>query len=162
MTSPSRRSQTRHRNVGQGRGHDQDHDTIGSIRQLGLPAAPGKADEQGERGHRSAPAGAAGRRVHRRGGGREHPRGGGGELLWCACPRWRACRRVAAAAGVERKRGAVSGALPRSRSPVAAPGAGAGPAAPSSGEGPAPQLLPPTNFSASTPVSLTTGLRSLV
>ena len=34
--------------------------------------------------------------------------------------------------------------------PVAAPGAG--PAAPSSDEGPAPQLLPPTNFSASTPV----------
>ena len=35
--------------------------------------------------------------------------------------------------------------------PVAAPGVGAGPAAPSSDEGPAPQLLPPTNFSASTP-----------
>ena len=54
-----RQNHTGHRNVGQGRGHDQDHDSVGSIRQLGLRAAPGEADEQGERGHRSASAGAA-------------------------------------------------------------------------------------------------------
>ena len=53
-----RQSHTGHRNVGQGRGHDQDHDCAGGARQLGLPAAPGEADEQGERGHRSAPGGA--------------------------------------------------------------------------------------------------------
>ena len=50
-----RQSHTGHRNVGQGRGHDQDHDCAGGTRQLGLPAAPGEADEQGEPGHRSAP-----------------------------------------------------------------------------------------------------------
>ena len=50
-----RQCHTGHRNVGQGRGHDQDHDSAGRTRQLGLPAAPGEADEQGERGHRSAP-----------------------------------------------------------------------------------------------------------
>ena len=50
-----RQSHTGHRNVGQGRGHDQDHDSAGRTRQLGLPAAPGEADEQGQRGHRSAP-----------------------------------------------------------------------------------------------------------
>ena len=60
-----RQSHTGHRNVGQGRGHDQDHDCAGGTRQLGhliakrpVPAAPGEADEQGERGHRSAPGGA--------------------------------------------------------------------------------------------------------
>ena len=64
-----RQSHTGHRNGGQGRGHDQDHDCAGGTRQLGLPAAPGEADEQGERGHRSVPIGAggctAGRRVLR-------------------------------------------------------------------------------------------------
>ena len=50
-----RQSHTGHRNVGQGRGRDQDHGSAGRTRQLGLPAAPGEADEQGERGHRSAP-----------------------------------------------------------------------------------------------------------
>ena len=50
-----RQSHTGHRNVGQGRGYDQDHDSAGGTRQLGLPAAPDEADEQGERGHRSAP-----------------------------------------------------------------------------------------------------------
>ena len=53
-----RQSHTGHRNVGQDRGHDQDHDSAGGTRQLGLPAAPGEADEQGERGHRSTPGGA--------------------------------------------------------------------------------------------------------
>ena len=51
-----RQSHTGHRNVGQGRGRDQDHGCAGRTRQLGLPAAPGEADEQGERGHRSAGA----------------------------------------------------------------------------------------------------------
>ena len=53
-----RQSHNGHRNGGQGRGHDQDHDCAGGTRQLGLPAAPGEADEQGERGPRSAPRGA--------------------------------------------------------------------------------------------------------
>ena len=127
-----RQSHTGHRNVGQGRGRDQDHDCASGTRQLGLPAAPGEADEQGERGHRSAPgfappagecSGDARERGHRSapGGapagecGREHARGAGGEPRWCAGPRRRACRRATAAAGVERKRVAVSGALLRSR-----------------------------------------------
>ena len=46
---------TGRRNVGQGRCHDQDHDSGGRTRQLGLPAAPGEADEHGERGPQSAP-----------------------------------------------------------------------------------------------------------
>ena len=50
------RRSTGHRNVGQGCGHDQDHDSVGRTRQLGLPAAPGETDEQGVRGHRSARA----------------------------------------------------------------------------------------------------------
>ena len=52
-----RQSRTSRRNVGQGRGHDQekDDDLSGRTEQLGLPAAPGEAGEQGERGPRSAP-----------------------------------------------------------------------------------------------------------
>ena len=50
-----RQSCTGRRNVGPGRCRDQDHDSAGGTRQLGLPAAPGEADEQEERGHRSAP-----------------------------------------------------------------------------------------------------------
>ena len=50
-----RQSHTGHRSVGQGRGHDQGQDSVGSTRQLGLPAAPGEADEQGERADRSGP-----------------------------------------------------------------------------------------------------------
>ena len=45
-----RQSRTGRRNVGQGRGHDQDHDSAGRTRQLGLPVAPGEAGKQGERG----------------------------------------------------------------------------------------------------------------
>ena len=45
-----RQSRTGRRNVGQGRGHDQDHDSAGQTRQLGLPVAPGEAGKQGERG----------------------------------------------------------------------------------------------------------------
>ena len=144
-----RQSHTGHRNVGQGRGHDQDHDCAGGTRQLGLPAAPGEADEQGERGPRSAPRGAppAGECSGDVAAGNKH-----------AVP-------VASRAGAQAPGAGHAGALlPRpelngnaapfpapSCASVAAPGAGAGPAAPSSDDGPAPQLLPPTYFSASTP-----------
>ena len=144
-----RQSHTGHRNGGQGRGHDQDHDCAGGTRQLGLPAAPGEADEQGERGPRSAPRGAppAGECFGDVAAGNTH-----------AVP-------VASRAGAQAPGAGHAGALlPRpelngnaspfpapSCASVAAPGAGAGPAAPSSDEGPAPQLLPPTYFSASTP-----------
>ena len=144
-----RQSHNGHRNGGQGRGHDQDHDCAGGTRQLGLPAAPGEADEQGERGPRSAPRGAppAGECSGDVTAGNTH-----------AVP-------VASRAGAQAPGAGHAGApLPRpelngnaspfpapSCASVAAPGAGAGPAAPSSDDGPAPQLLPPTNFSASTP-----------
>ena len=144
-----RQSHTGHRNVGQGRGRDQDHDSAGGTRELGLPAAPGEADEQGERGHRSAP-------------GVAPPAGEcSGDVATANTP----AVPVASRAGAQAPGTGHAGApLPRpelngnaspfpapSCAPVAAPGAGAGPAAPSSDEGPAPQLLPPTNFSASTP-----------
>ena len=151
-----RQSHTGHRNVGQGRGHDQDHDCAGGTRQLGLPAAPGEADEQGEREHRSAPGGAP-------------PAGEcSGDVAAGNTP----AAPVATSAGSQAPGAGYAGApLPRpelngnaspfpapSCSPVAAHGAGAGtgPAAPSSDEGPAPQLLPPADLpgsaSASTPV----------
>ena len=148
-----RQCRTGHRNVGQGRGHDQDHDCAGGTKQLGLPAAPGEADEQGERGHRSAPGGAP-------------PAGEcSGDVATANTP----AVPVASRAGAQAPGGGHAGALlPRSElngnaspfpapsctpgaAPGAAPGAGAGPATPSSDEGPAPQILPPTNFSASTP-----------
>ena len=144
-----RQSHTGHRNGGQGRGCDQDHDCAGGTRQLGLPAAPGEADEQGEREQRSAP-------------GVAPPAGEcSGDVAAGNAP----VVPVASRAGAQAPGTGHAGApLPRpelngnaspfpapSCAPVAAPGAGAGPAAPSSDEGPAPQLLPPTNFSASTP-----------
>ena len=145
-----RQSHTGHRNVGQGRGRDQDHDCAGGTRQLGLPAAPGEADEQGERGHRSAPGGAP-------------PAGEcSGDVAAGNTP----AVPMASRAGAQAPGAGHAGApLPRpelngnaapfpapSCAPVAAPGAGA--AAPSSDEGPAPLLLPPTDLpaSASTPV----------
>ena len=163
-----RQSNTGHRNVG----HDQDHDSAGRTRQLGLPAAPGEADEQGERGHRSAlgfapPAAEcsydARERGHRSALGFAPPAGEcSGEVAAGNTP----VVPVASRAGVQAPgAGHVGAPLPRpelsgnaspfpapSCASVAASGAGAGPAAPSSDEGPAPQLLPPTNFSASTPV----------
>ena len=146
-----RQSHTGHRNVGQGRGRDQDHDCAGGTRQLGLPAAPGEADEQGEREHRSAP-------------GFAPPAGEcSGDVAAGSTP----AVPVASRAGAQAPGAGHAGApLPRpelngnaspfpapSCAPVAAHGAGAGasPAAPSSDEGPAPQLLPSTNFSASAP-----------
>ena len=144
-----RQSHTGHRNVGQGRGYDQDHDSAGGTRQLGLPAAPDEADEQGERGHRSAP-------------GFAPP---AGECTGDVAAGNTPAVPVASRSGAQAPGAGHAGApLPRpelngnaspfpapSCAPVAAPGAGAGTAAPSSDEGPAPQLLPPTNFSASTP-----------
>ena len=149
-----RQSHTGHRNVGQGRGHDQDHDCAGGTRQLGLPAAPGEADEQGEREHRSAPGGAP-------------PAGEcSGDVAAVNTP----AAPVASRAGAQVPGAGHAGApLPRSELngaaspfpasscvPVAAPGAGAsaGSAAASSDEGPPPQLLPPTDLpaSASAPV----------
>ena len=146
-----RQSHTGHRNVGQGRGRDQDHDCAGGTRQLGLPAAPGEADEQGERGHRSAP-------------GFAPP---AGECTGDVAAGNTPAVPVTSRAGAQAPGAGHAGApLPRpelngnaspfpapSCAPVAAHGAGAGasPAAPSSDEGPAPQLLPSTNFSASAP-----------
>ena len=149
-----RQSHTGHRNVGQGRGHDQDHDCAGGTRQLGLPPAPGEAKEQGEREHRSEPGGAP-------------PAGGcSGDVATGNSP----AVPVASRAGAQTPGAGHAGApLPLSElngtaspfpasscAPVAAhgAGAGAGSAAPSSDEGPAPQLLPPTDLpvSASAPV----------
>ena len=146
-----RQSHTGHRNVGQGRARDQDHDCAGGTRQLGLPAAPGEADEQGERGLRSAPGGAP-------------PAGEcSGDVAAGTTPAVPMASRAGAQAPGAEHAGAL---LPRpelngnaapfpapSCAPVAAPGAGAD-AAPSSDECPAPLLLPPTDLpaSASTPV----------
>ena len=144
-----RQSHTGHRNVGQGRGHDQDHDSAGRTRQLGLPAAPGEADEQGQRGHRSEP-------------GFAPP---AGECTGDVAAGNTPAVPVASRSGAQAPGAVHAGALlPRTElngnaspfpapscAPVAAPGAGPGSAAPSSDEGPAPQLLPPTYFSASTP-----------
>ena len=145
-----RQCHTGRRNVGQGRGHDQekDDDPSGRTEQLGLPAARSEAGERGERGPRSAP-----------------------ELA----PPAEQCAGDAAAANapvmpvashaVAQNPGAghAGALLPRpelngnaapfpapSCAPVAIPVAGL--AAPSSDEGPAPQLLPPTDLPASAPV----------
>ena len=170
-----RQSHTGHRNVGQGRGRDQDHNCTGGTRQLGLPAAPGEADEQGERGHRSAPelgppaaecSDDAGERGHRSALGFAPP---AGECSGDVAARSTPAVPVASRAGAQAPGAGHAGApLPRpelngNASPFPAPscapvaahgagaGAGAGSAAPSSEEGPAPQLLPPTDFSASAP-----------
>ena len=167
-----RQSHTGHRNVGPGRGHDPDHDSAGGTRQLGLPAAPGEADEQGERGHRSAPgfappAGECSGDVRER-GRRSAPEGAppagecSGEVAAGNTP----AVPVASRSGAQAPGGVYAGApLPRPElngnaspfpapfcAPVAAHGAGAGSAAPSSDEGPAPLLLSPTDLPASTPV----------
>ena len=162
-----RQSHTGHRNVGQDRGHDQDHDSAGGTRQLGLPAAPGEADEQGERGHRSAPgfappAGECSGDMRERGHGSvpvgEPP---AGECSGDVAAGYAPAVPVASRAGAQAPGIGHAGApLPPSElngtaSPFPAPscapvfahgggaGAGAGSAAPSSDEGLAPQLLPP-------------------
>ncbi len=165
------RQSTGYRNVGQGRGHDQNHDCAGRTRQLGLPAAPGEADEQRERGHRSAPgftpsAAECSDEVRERG----HRSAPGGAPRAGACTGEVAAGNtpavpVASRAGAQAPGAGHAGApLPRpelngnappfpapSCAPVAAPGAGARTAAPSADEGPAAQLMPPTEFSASMP-----------
>ena len=144
-----RQSDTGHRNVGQGRGHDQDHDSTGRTRQLGLPAAPGEAGEQGERGPQSAPE-------------LVPP---AGECSGDAAAMNTLAEPVASHAAAQDRGATHAGALLRrpelngnaapfpasSCDAVAVPVAG--PAAPSSDEGPAPQLLPPTALPASAPVA---------
>ena len=141
-----RQCRTGRRNVGQGRGHDQDHDSAGRTKQVGLPAAPSEAGERGERGPRSAPG---------------------------LAPRAEQCSGDAAAvntpvvpvashavaqdpgaghAGASLPRPELNGNAALFPAPSCAPVPVAVSAAPSSDEGPAPQLLPPTSFSASTPV----------
>ena len=168
-----RQSHTGHRNGGQGRGRDQDHDCAGGTGQLGLPAVPGEADEQGEREQRSAPGFAPpagkcsdeqGEREQRSALGVAPP---GAECSGDVAARSTPAVPVASRAGAQAPGAGHAGALlPRpelsgnaspfpapSCASVAASGAGAGPAVPSSDEGPAPQLLPPTDLpaSASTP-----------
>ena len=129
---------------------------VGRTRQLGLPAAPGEAGEQGARGHRSAPELAP-------------PAGEcSGDAAAVNTPVASHAGAQAPGAGHAGHAGAL---LPRpelnghdspspapscDRDPVAAPVAGAvaGPAAPSSDEGPAPQLLPAADLPASAPVAV--------
>jgi len=133
------RQSTGHRNVGQGRGHQSEPGFT-------PPAAECSGDVR-ERGHRSAPGGAP-------------PAGEcSGDVTAGNTP----AVPVASRSGAQTPGAGQAGALlPRlelngnappfpapSCAPVTAPGAGA--AAPSSDEGPAAQLLPPTDFSVSTP-----------
>ena len=143
-----RQCRTGRRNVGPGRCHDQDHDSAGRTRQLGLPAAPGEAGERGERGRRSAPELAP----------------PAGECSGDAAAVNAPVVPVASHA-VAQDRGAKHAGAPRPRpelngsaSPFPAPSCDpvpvpvAGPAAPSSDDGLAPQLLPPTDLPASASV----------
>ena len=143
-----RQGRTGRQNVGQGRcnDQDQDHDSAGRTRQLGLPAAPGEAGEQGERGPRSAPELA--------------PRAEcAGDAAAANAPvvpvasHAAAQNRGAGHAGVLLPRPELNGNAAPFPAPSCAPDpvpvSVAEPAAPSSVEGPAPQLLPPTNLPAS-------------
>ena len=144
-----RQCRTGRRNVGPGRCHDQDHDSAGRTRQLGLPAAPGEAGERGERGRRSAPEFAP----------------PAGECSGDAAAVNAPVVPVASHAVAQDRGAKHAGApLPRpelngSASPFPAPScdpvpvAVAGPAAPSSDDGLAPQLLPPTDLPASASAS---------
>ena len=145
-----RQCRTGRRNVGPGRCHDQDHDSAGRTRQLGLPAAPGEAGERGERGRRSAPELAP----------------PAGECSGDAAAVNAPVVPVASHA-VAQDRGAKHAGAPRPRpelngsaSPFPAPSCDpvpvpvAGPAAPSSDDGLAPQLLPPTDLPASASASV--------
>ena len=144
-----RQCRTGRRNVGPGRCHDQDHDSAGRTRQLGLPAAPGEAGERGERGPRSAPELAP-------------PAGEcSGDAAAVNAP---VVPVASHAVAQDRGAGHAGAPLPRpelngSASPFPAPScdpdpvAVAGPAAPSSDDGLAPQLLPPTDLPASASAS---------
>ena len=144
-----RQCRTGRRNVGQGRCHDQDHDCAGRTRQLGLPAAPGEAGEQRERGPRSAP-GLAPRA--------EQCAGDAAAVNTPVVPvtsQVVAQDRGAGHAGTLLPRPELNGnaALFPAPSCASAPVPVAGPAAPSSDDGPAPQLLPPTDLPASASAS---------
>ena len=143
-----RQCRTGRRNVGQGRCHDQDHDSVGRTSQLGPPAAPGEAGERGERGRQSTP-------------GLAPPAGQcSGDAAAVNAP----VVPVASHAVAQNPGAGHAGALlPRpelngNAAPFPAPSCApdpvpvAVPAARSSDEGPAPQLLPPTNIPASAPV----------
>ena len=122
---------------------------VGRTRQLGLPAAPDEAGEQGARGHRSAPELAP-------------PAGEcSDDTAAVNTPVVPVASHAGAQAPGTGHAGHAGALLPRpelnghdspspapscDRDPVAAPVAG--PAAPSSDEGPAPQLLPPTDLPA--------------
>ena len=139
-----RQCRTGQRNVGQGRCHDQDHDSAGQTRQLGLPAAPGEAGGQGERGHQSAPELAP---------PAEQCAGDAAAMNASVVPvasNAVAQDRGAGHAGALLPRPELNGSAARFSAPSCDPVAV--PAAPSSDEGPAPQLLPPMNLPASTPV----------
>ena len=140
-----RQCRTAHRNVGQGCCHDQDHDSTGRTRQLGLSAAPGEAGEQGERGHQSAPelAPPAG-----------ECSGDAAAMNTPAVPvasHAAAQDRGATHAGALLRRPELNGSAARFPAPSCAPVVA--PAAPSSDEGPAPQPLPPAHLPASAPVA---------
>ena len=149
-----RQPRTGRRNVGQGRCHDQDqdqdHDSTDRTRQFELPAAPGEAGEQEERGPRSAP-------------GLAPPAGEcSGDVAAMIAPGVQVASHAIAQdpghghAGARLPRPELNGNAAPFPAPSCAPDpvavAVAGPAAPSSDEGPAPQLLPPTHLPASAPV----------
>ena len=124
---------------------------VGRTRQLGLPAAPDEAGEQGARGHRSAPELAP-------------PAGEcSDDTAAVNTPVVPVASHAGAQAPGTGHAGHAGALLPRpelnghdspspapscDRDPVAAAVAVAGPAAPSSDEGPAPQLLRPTDLPA--------------
>ena len=139
-----RQSRTGRRNVGQGRCRDQDHDSAGRTRQLGLPAASGEAGEQGEHRPRSAP-GLAPRA--------EQCAGDAGAVNPPVVP--------VASHAVAQDRGAGHAGAPLPRPdlngsaalfPASSCDPEPAPAAPESDEGPAPQPLPPTDLPAPAPV----------
>ena len=139
-----RQCRTGRRNVGQGRCHDQDHDSAGGTKQLGLPAAPGEAGEQGERGPRTAP----GRALRA-----EQCSGDAAAVNAPVVP--------VARHGVAQDPGAghAGARLPRpelngNASLFPASSCAPIPAAPSADEDPAPQPLPPTNLPASASASV--------
>ena len=146
-----RQCRTAHRNVGQGCCHDQDHDSAGGIRQLGLPAAPGEAGEQGEREPQSAPEFVP----------------PAGECSGDAAAMNTPAEPVASHAAAQDRGATHASALLRrpelngNAAPFPAPSCDAvavavpvaGPAAPSSDDGPAPQRLPPAHLPASAPVA---------
>ena len=138
-----RQWRTGRRNVGQGRGHDQDHDSAGRTRQLGppaAPAAPGEAGERGERGRQSTP-------------GLAPPTGQcSGDAAAVNAP---VVPVASHAVAQDRGAGHNGALLPRpelngsaARFPASSCAPVVAPAAPASDEGPAPQPLPPTDLPA--------------